>query len=221
MISMTPLFCYKGGHNPCEGHRQSNLWLLLKADLVGSTIRSWALNVAWTLNFEKMSWIGRFSKDLGAKMAMWGFPDPYMVKFGQFWASPKLVLKWIACFALSSIKLIFHLKDHKNMMEQNSPGENFVIAHTLSLPFFDPFVISATPYQRYPNTPWKYHAQLALFAEILAQYLISPKHSFSSCALPFCSSRFTQSSALKGSFYLVQFITNLRNLISSWIGKSH
>ena len=123
-------------------------------------------------------------------MAMWGFSDPRMVKFGQFWASPKLVLKWIACFALSSIKLIFHLKDHKNMLEQNSPSENFVIAHTLSLPLFDPFVISATPYQRYPNTPWKYHAQLALFAEILAQYLISPKHSFSSCALPFCSNFF-------------------------------
>ena len=123
-------------------------------------------------------------------MAIWGFPNPCMVKIGQFWTSPKLVLKWIACFALSSIKLIFHLKDHKNMLEQNSPSENFVIAHILSLPLFDPFVISATPYQRYPNTPWKYHAQLALFAEILAQYLISPKHSFSSCALPFCSNFF-------------------------------
>ena len=58
-------------------------------------------------------------------MAMWGFPDPRMVKLGPFWARPKLALKWMACFALSSIKLIFHLKDHKNMLEQNSPTKKF------------------------------------------------------------------------------------------------
>ena len=54
-------------------------------------------------------------------------------------------------------------KRPKNILKQNSQSQNVVIAK-LSVPRSNPFFITATPWQRYPNISSKNHAQLAVFA---------------------------------------------------------